>query len=146
LYRSGNLICSLPSARYTWASDYGMIIKLPQLIYRVLSKLSKQVGNTALKKVIAMENPGVLNILKYANAVKLKWYSHDGASQVWIRAELKRMDDINGANTVNIADISLGSDVLDLLVEILTSPDTDWMKFDSPGDDEWYVLPSLVET
>ncbi|MYE27488.1 MAG: hypothetical protein F4X87_09830 [Chloroflexi bacterium] len=92
-----------------------------------------------------MENPGVLNILKYANAVKLKWYSRDGARQVWIRADLKHMDDINGANTVDIADISRGSGVLDLLVEILTSPDTDWMKYDSPGEEEWYVLPSLME-
>ncbi len=95
--------------------------------------------------MVAMENPGVLNILKYANAVKLKWYSRDGAHHVWIRADLKHMDDINGANTVDIADISRGSGVLDLLVEILTSPDTDWMKYDSPGEEEWYVLPSLIE-
>ena len=91
-----------------------------------------------------MENPGVLNILKYANAVRLKWYSPDGARQIWIRANLKYMDDINGANTVDIANISRGA-VLDLMVEILCSSDTDWMKYDSPGEEEWYVLPSLLE-
>ncbi len=94
----------------------------------------------------AMENPGVLNILKYANAVRLKWYSHDAERLVWIRADLKHMDDINGANTIDIADISRGSDVLELLVDILTSADTDWMKYDSPGEEEWYVLPSLIES
>lgn len=93
----------------------------------------------------AMENPGVLNILKYANAVRLKWYSHDGSRHVWIRADLKHMDDINGSNTIDIADISRGSEVLELLVDILSSPDTDWMKYDSPGEEEWYVLPSLLE-
>ena len=92
-----------------------------------------------------MENTGVLNILKYANAVKLTKFSHDGARQVWIRADLKRMDDINGANTEGIADIGRGSGVLELLVDILTSPDTDWMKYDSPGEEEWYVLPSLLQ-
>ena len=92
-----------------------------------------------------MENPGVLNILKYANAVKLKWYSHDGSRHVWLRAELKQMDDINGANTVAIASISRGG-VLDLMVDIHSSPDTDWMKYDSPGEEEWYVLPLLMES
>jgi len=92
-----------------------------------------------------MENPGVLNILKYANAVKLESYSHDGQRLEWIQAELKRMDNINGANTVNVASIRRRGP-LDLLVEILTSPDTDWMKYDSPGEEEWYVLPSLMET
>ena len=94
----------------------------------------------------ATENPGVLNILKYANAVRLKWYSPEDGRQIWIRADLKHMDDINGANTVDIADISRGSGVLELLVEILTSADTDWMKYDSPGEEEWYVLPSLMES
>lgn len=94
----------------------------------------------------APENPGVLNILKYANAVKLTWYSHDGGRLVWIRADLKRMDDINGANTVEIADIARGSEALELLIDILTSPDTDWMKYDSPGEEEWYVLPSLMDS
>ena len=92
-----------------------------------------------------MENPGVLNILKYANAVKLTWFSHDDRRHVWIRAELKQMDDINGANTMDIANISRG-DLLDLLVDILTSADTDWMKYNSPGVEEWYVLPSLLES
>ena len=55
------------------------------------------------------------------------------------------MDDINGANTVDIADISRGSEVLELLVDILKSGDTDWMKYDSPGEEEWYVLPSLMD-
>ncbi|MCY3832676.1 MAG: hypothetical protein OXG85_06640 [Chloroflexi bacterium] len=90
-----------------------------------------------------MEKPGILNILKYANAVKLEGYSH-GDSFEWIRAELKQMDDINGANTVEIASIRRGA-LMGLLVDILTSPDTDWMKYDSPGEEEWYVLPSLME-
>ncbi len=94
----------------------------------------------------ALENPGVLNILKYANAVKLKWYRPEGRPQVWIRADLKHMDDINGANTIDIADIARGSEVLELLVDILSSPDTDWMKYDSPGEEEWYVLPSLLDS
>ena len=109
-------------------------------------QLVKELDNGALNKVAAMENPGVLNILKYANAVKLKWFSHDGSRHVWIRADLKHMDDINGANTVDIADISRGSGLLELLVDILTSADTDWMKYDSPGEEEWYVLPSLMES
>jgi len=138
------MICSLPDAGYTWASACG-INKLPQLIYRVLSNLSKELDNGALNKVAAMENPGVLNILKYANAVKLKWFSHDGSRHVWIRADLKHMDDINGANTVDIANISRGG-LLDLMVDILSSADTDWMKYDSPGEEEWYVLPSLLDT
>ena len=92
-----------------------------------------------------MENPGVLNILKYANAVRLKRFRPDKDRQVWIRADLKYMDDINGTNTVDIADISRGGDILEMLVDILTSPDTDWMKYDSPGEEEWYVLPSLME-
>ena len=93
-----------------------------------------------------MENAGVLNILKYANAVKLKWYSRNSGHHVWIRADLKHMDDINGANTVDIAEISRGSGALELLVDILISPDTDWMKYDSPGEEDWYVLPSLMDT
>ncbi len=92
-----------------------------------------------------MENPGELNVLKYANAVRLKWYSSDKKQRRWIRADLKYMDDINGANTIDIADISRGSEVLAVLVDILRSSDTDWMKYDSPGEEEWYVLPSLLE-
>lgn len=91
-----------------------------------------------------MENPGVLNILKYANAVKLERFSR-GDYHEWLRAELKEMDDINGSNTVEVASVRRGS-IMELLVDILTSPDTDWMKYDSPGEDEWYVLPSLLET
>ncbi|MDE2857934.1 MAG: hypothetical protein OXN94_08805 [Chloroflexota bacterium] len=91
-----------------------------------------------------MENPGILNIMKYANAVKLERYSHRDFSE-WTRAELRQMDDINGANSMYIGSIRRG-EVLDLLVDILTSPDTDWMKYDSPGEEEWYVLPSLLET
>ncbi|MDE2949365.1 MAG: hypothetical protein OXT68_01245 [Chloroflexota bacterium] len=91
-----------------------------------------------------MENPGILNIMKYANAVKLERYSHRDFSE-WTRAELRQMDDINGANSMYIGSIRQG-EVLDLLVDILTSPDTDWMKYDSPGEEEWYVLPSLLET
>lgn len=90
-----------------------------------------------------MENPGVLNILKYANAVKLESYSRADHNE-WIGAEFKRMDDINGLNTANIANLRRGA-VLDLLVDILTSAETDWMKYDSPGEEEWYVLPSLLE-
>ncbi len=92
-----------------------------------------------------MENAGVLNILKYANAIKLKWYRQERDRQIWIRADLKYMDDINGANTIDIADISRESEALEVLVDILISPDTDWMKYDSPGQEEWYVLPSLLE-
>ena len=55
------------------------------------------------------------------------------------------MDDINGTNSVYVGSVRRG-DVLDLLVDILTSPDTDWMKYDSPGEEEWFVLPSLLET
>ena len=91
-----------------------------------------------------MENPGVLNILKYANAVKLERYVRREFSE-WIRAELRQMDDINGTNSVYVGSVRRG-DVLDLLVDILTSPDTDWMKYDSPGEEEWFVLPSLLET
>ena len=91
----------------------------------------------------ALENPGVLNILKYANAVKLERFGR-GDYQTWLRAELRQMDDINGANSVNVGSIRRG-EVLALLLDILTSPDTDWMKYDSPGEDEWYVLPSLLE-
>ncbi len=94
---------------------------------------------------IVMEYPGELNVLKYANAVRLKWYSSDKKQRRWIRADLKYMDDINGANTIDIADISRGSEVLAVLVDILRSSDTDWMKYDSPGEEEWYVLPSLLE-
>lgn len=90
-----------------------------------------------------MENPGVLNILKYVNAVKLERFGR-GDYQEWIRAELKQMDDINGANTVEIASLRRG-DLMELLLDILKSPDTDWLKYDSPGEDEWYVLPSLLE-
>ncbi len=93
--------------------------------------------------VAPMENPGVLNILKYANAVKLERFGRSDY-QKWLRAELRQMDDINGANSVNVGSIRRG-EVLELLMDILTSPDTDWMKYDSPGEDEWYVLPSLLE-
>ncbi len=92
-----------------------------------------------------MDNPGILNILKYANAVRLKWYSPDNKQRTWIRADLKRMDDINGSNTIDIADISRGSEALEVLVDILRSADTDWMKYDSPGEEEWYVLPSILK-
>ena len=91
-----------------------------------------------------MENTGALNILKYANAVQLRAYRPDSGKQVWIRADLKFMDDINGTNTKDIADIRRESGLLEHLVEILRSPDTDWMKYDSPGETDWYVLPSLA--
>ena len=92
-----------------------------------------------------METPGVLNILKYANAVRLRQYRHDAERSVWIRASLKHMEDINGANTVDVAEIDRGSEALEILVDVLTSSETDWMKYDSPGEEEWYVLPSLLE-
>ncbi len=115
-------------------------------VTRFVKRVKTAASTRGLSAGEAMENPGVLNILKYANAVKLKWYSQSSGNQVWIRADLKHMDDINGANTVDIADMSRGSGLLELLVEILTSPDTDWMKYDSPGEEEWYVLPSLMDT
>lgn len=92
-----------------------------------------------------MENPGVLNILKYANAIQLTAFRTDGNRQVWLRADLKYMDDINGTNTLEIAAIRRESQLIELLLEILASSDTDWMKYDSPGEEEWYVLPSLLE-
>ncbi len=92
-----------------------------------------------------MENPGVLNILKFANAVQLRAYRPDRDRTIWTRASLKHMDDINGTNTIDVADVDRDSDALELLIEILKSSDTDWMKYDSPGQEEWYVLPSLLE-
>ena len=92
-----------------------------------------------------MENPGVLNILKYANAVQLRAYRPDADRVIWTRASLKHMDDINGMNTKDVADVDSDTEALALLVDILKSPDTDWMKYDSPGQEEWFVLPSLME-
>ena len=92
-----------------------------------------------------MENPGVLNILKYANAVQLRAYRPNRDSVIWTRASLKHMEDINGTNTKDVADVDRDSEALELLVDILTSSDTDWMKYESPGQEEWYVLPSLME-
>ena len=92
-----------------------------------------------------MENQGALNILQYANAIRLRVYRRDRDHFAWIRAELKHMEDINGTNSRDIADIGDESNLLNLLVDILKSPDTDWMKYDSPGKEEWYVLPSLAE-
>ncbi len=114
------------------------------LVYPVAGEMSKTAEAADRSKVAAMENPGILNILKYVNAVKLERYSHRDYSE-WVLAELRQMADINGANSMIIGSVRRG-EVLDLLVDILTSPDTDWMKYDSPGEEEWYVLPSLIES
>ena len=75
----------------------------------------------------------MLNILKYANAVQLRAYRPDADRVIWTRASLKHMDDINGMNTKDVADVDSDTEALALLVDILKSPDTDWMKIRFAG-------------